>query len=338
MYKKSQAKTPSMRFPSSIQHLYSNVLFLWAFREQSCHYVTLPEESLLGRSKSSNDRVQSSTVVEQDEIAFLPIMRVDILWRDGRPLNVVHNLANPLKIVDDGSICQVQFPDGRRVDLDREFASDRVPPAHGQDLNLLHLNWREIGHWDLKAVRNHAQPVGAGLGAAHPDVGVRCVLDLCAADKCLVLFAEAIVHRVSRDESRGAQWDVKFIASTVIISACLPSPGRDFDSQQRFDNRRRKSVQRRVDVPAIKTREIEIISLGDTGLVEGLVVRVLQRDVFESFIALDESISNHLNLRLVWDRLKIRVQDGAFGVDGFAVPVGLGGRVEAVCEIELGPW
>ena len=44
------------------------------------------------------------------------------------------------------------------------------------------------------------------------------------------------------------------------------------------------------------------------------MMRVTQGKVLEPFVLIDEPISNDLNLRLVRDRLKVRMQDGALGI------------------------
>ena len=69
-----------------------------------------------------------------------------------------------------------------------------------------------------------------------------------------------------------------------------------------------------------------------------LVMRIFQRDVLQPFIFLDESISDNLHFRLMWDGLQIRIQDGWFGIGGFPVPVGLGVRVEAAGQFGLEFW
>jgi hypothetical protein len=47
---------------------------------------------------------------------------------------------------------------------------------------------------------------------------------------------------------------------------------------------------------------------------EGSMMRVTQGKVLESFVLIDEPVSDDLNLRLVRDRLKVRMQDGALGI------------------------
>ena len=67
-------------------------------------------------------------------------------------------------------------------------------------------------------------------------------------------------------------------------------------------------------MPAVETREIEIVFCWDRMLVEGFVVRMLEGDVGETFVRWDEAVAYDLHLRLVRDGFQVWVQDGALGV------------------------
>ena len=60
---------------------------------RSCN-IALTEESHFVLCKSTDNAVQNSAVVEKDEIAFLPVVCIDVLWCNGWSLNIMYNLAN----------------------------------------------------------------------------------------------------------------------------------------------------------------------------------------------------------------------------------------------------
>lgn len=90
-------------------------------------------------------------------------------------------------------------------------------------------------------------------------------------------------------------------------------------------------------MPSVETGEEGVFVLRDGGGVEGPVVRVAKLDVGQAFVGRDEAVADDLDLRLVGDGLEVRVEDGAFGVEGLAVAVGGGGGwVEALGDGVLG--
>jgi hypothetical protein len=89
-------------------------------------------------------------------------------------------------------------------------------------------------------------------------------------------------------------------------------------------------------VPAVEAREGEVVLGRDARRVEGRVVRVAQRDVGQALVRGDEAVADDLDLGLVWDGLEVGVQDRALRVEGLAVAIAGGGRVEEVREAELG--
>lgn len=92
--------------------------------------IALPEQSDFILSKSANNRVKNTTVVEKDKVTLLPVLGVDILGRDARSLNLVNHLSDSLEIIDDGAISEVQLANSRRVNLNGELASEWVLPCH----------------------------------------------------------------------------------------------------------------------------------------------------------------------------------------------------------------
>jgi hypothetical protein len=91
-------------------------------------------------------------VVEQHQIALLPVVRVHELRADGWPLQVVHDPSDLGEIVDDRAIFEVDLPNGRWVHLERELAGHGVAPQHGQDLDLGGVDWGEGGLGQFCAV------------------------------------------------------------------------------------------------------------------------------------------------------------------------------------------
>ena len=130
--------------------------------------------------------MQHPLIIKQHHIPFLPIVRIHEPRRDRRPLQPVHNLPDSLEIVNDVAVSEVDFADGAGVHLQRQLARDGVLPRHGEDLDLLVVNGREVGGREFAVVGVEAQTVGAGLGVAHPDVRMGRVLDPTRSDEFLV--------------------------------------------------------------------------------------------------------------------------------------------------------
>lgn len=118
--------------------------------------IALPEEPNLILSKGANNRVENSTVMEKHEISFLPVVGVDEMRRDTRPLEVVDDISDLGEIIDDRPVPEVESPHGRRMDLEGELCRDGIPPAHGQDLDIVVLDgWQLVGR-QLSALRDQA--------------------------------------------------------------------------------------------------------------------------------------------------------------------------------------
>ena len=65
---------------------------------------------------------------------------------------------------------------------------------------------------------------------------------------------------------------------------------------------------------------------------------VFEGEVGETFILGNVTVADDLDFGLVRDRFQVWVEDGAFGIEGLAVAVAFGGRVEALGELTLGFW
>lgn len=63
--------------------------------------VTLVEHPQLIRLKSAHNRVKQPPIMENDQITFFPILGVDQPGGDARSLDLVEDLTDSLKIVND---------------------------------------------------------------------------------------------------------------------------------------------------------------------------------------------------------------------------------------------
>ena len=299
-----------------------------------CNVALAEETDLLGGKRTDN-RVDDTAVVEEDKVTLLPVVGVHKLGGNAGALQAVNGLAHLGQIVDDSAVSQMQATDSAGVHLQGQLASHRVAPAHGQDLDLLLLNGRQLVGSQLAALGDHAQAIRARLGTAHPDVGVGSVLDTGSARKLLVSGAQNLKHGLARGESSGAQGNIEHIASAVVVAARLAATAGNLDSQQRRGNRGGQAVQGCVNVPAVEAGVVKILLVGDDRGVESTVVGVAKLDVLEALILGDEAVANDLDLRLVRDGLQVGVQNGLLGIECLAVAVRVAGRIKALGELEL---
>jgi len=91
-------------------------------------------------------------------------------------------------------------------------------------------------------------------------------------------------------------------------------------------------------VPPIETCVIPIILLADNIFVEGLVMRVLQRDIRQPFKLANVTVADDLNFRLVRDSLEVRVEDRPFCVERFSVAIAGCKRIEETRYFILRFW
>ena len=134
---------------------------------------------------------------------------------------------------------------------------------------------------EFEVIGVEAQPVRLGFSRAHPDVWVRRVLDAAGAGELLVLGGEEVVHFVTADERRGAEWDVEFIARAVVVAEGLTASLWDRDGEEggHLGRVEEGAVKRGVNVPAVEARVGEVILFGDGVLVEFPMVRVYEGEV-----------------------------------------------------------
>ena len=116
----------------------------------------------------------------------------------------------------------------------------------------------------------------------------------------------------------------------------MPAAGGDGDGEEGGYAGWVQGVEGGVDVPTVIARVGEVVLWGNGVFVEGLVVGVDEGDVLETFVQGDEAVADDLHLGLVRDGLQVGVEDAAFGIQGFAVAVAVGGGVEALRELVLG--
>lgn len=206
-------------------------------------------------------------------------MRIDQLGRNARSLQPMHNLSHLLQILNHRPILAMDLAYSRRVHLQSQLARNGVLPDHGQDLDFRWVGWRELGSRELEVFREEAEAVGAGLGGAHPDVGVRSVFDAAGAHEVFVGFGEDVVHSVSAHERRGTEGHLELFAGTVVVAEGLRTTFRDRDCEERGDFWGIQVIECGIDMPAVETSMGEIVGFGDGVLVELSVVGMHELEV-----------------------------------------------------------
>jgi len=279
--------------------------------------------------------MKNTLVVEQNTVTLDPVMGVDVLSRDSRSLQAVNQISDLLQVSHHFSIWQMNSLDSAGMNLKRKVPSDGILPAHGKDLDVCFVDRRQLRKWELKTIRDHAEAVGAGLGGRHPDVWVRSVFHLCATDKLLVLFAQHVIHSLSRDESGGSERNVHLLTSPIVESKSLASASWNLDSKQRCDLWRVEGIKCSINVPSVESSRCQILHIRNSFLVKLLVVWVDKCDVLQSLVLLVKPIPNDLNLWLMRNRLEVGMEDGSLSIESLAVAVAVGGGVESLGEFVL---
>lgn len=280
--------------------------------------------------------MQHPPVIKQHHIALLPIMRIHQLGTNTGPLQPMHNLPHSHQLINHFATLKMDPPYRRRMDLQRQPTRDVVLPNQRQDLHFRRIDRREKLVGEFKGVGDEAEAVGAGFGAAHPDVRVRGVFDAAGAGELLVRGGEEVEHFVSACKGRGAERDVQLVARAVVVAQRLAAALWDRDREEGCHFRGVEIVEGGVDVPAVEARVGEVVVGGNGVFVEVPVVRVRELDVGEAFVFGHEAVAEDLDFGLVRDGFQVGVQDAAFGVEGLAVAVAGGGGVEAVGQFVLG--
>lgn len=202
-------------------------------------------------------------------------------------------------------------------------------------MNLFLLDWWQLFERNFETVRHDTQAIRARLGTAHPNIWVRRIFDLSGADEFLVLRAKDIIHRVSRHKCGSSEGYIKLLAGSIVVTADLAATSWNLDGKESGDDWWCETVQGSIDVPSVEACEVEILRLWDDGLVEGLVMWVLELDVLQAFVGRYQAVADNLDLRLMWDSLQIWMQDGALCVESLAVSVASGLRIEALGQLKL---
>lgn len=277
-------------------------------------------------------------IVKQGQIASLPIHSIDQLGSNTRSLETMNSLPHLLEIIHDGAIFQMQFLYSRRMDLQRQFARHWVSPTHGKNLNLGLIDFGELRGGKFEPLGDETETITFALGRGHPDVGMRGILDFGRAHKLFVFFGKEIVHGVRACEYGASTGHAQLVAGAIVIAKRLLLGLGDADGHQARDTRSVQVVEGCIDVPAVEAGVVSVILGRDDILVEGLVMRMFESDVFEALEFGDRPVTDHLNLGLMGDRLQVWMKDRAFGVDRFAVAIGLCFGIEELGELILRPW
>lgn len=164
---------------------------------------------------------------------------------------------------------------------------------------------------------------------------MRCVSDLAPDSQALKLWRQDIEHSDTRDEGGGTQGNLEFIRGAVVISDDLRFASRDFHRVESCDLGRGEAVQSCVDVPSVEAGvTFGSVLWGDFGLVKTGVLRVLQLCFSKTFVVVDGTIPDELNLRDSRDRLEVGVEDRFAVFLGFVVSVAVGItiRIESLVE------
>ena len=164
---------------------------------------------------------------------------------------------------------------------------------------------------------------------------MRCVSDLTPDSQALKVWRQDIEHSDTRDEGGGTQGNLEFIRRAVIISDDLLFASRDLHRVEGCDLGRREAVQSSVDVPSVEAGvTFGSVFWGDFGLVKTGVLRVLQLCFSKTFVVVNGTVSDELDLRDSRDRLKVGVEDRFAVFLGFvvSVAVGIAIRIESLVE------
>lgn len=113
--------------------------------------VALPEKPDLAVAERADNGMDESLVVEEDEVAFFPVVGVHVLRRDGRPLELVDNVADAGQVVDHRSILEVDFAHHGRMDLQCVLVREGILPDHRENLDVLGIALREVRVRDFLA-------------------------------------------------------------------------------------------------------------------------------------------------------------------------------------------
>lgn len=162
---------------------------------------------------------------------------------------------------------------------------------------------------------------------------MRRISDPATDGQALKLRRQDIEHGNTRDEGGGTQGNFELIRRAIVIPNGLVVPSRYFHRIKGSDLGRRESVQSGVNVPSIEAGvAFGGVLWGNLGLVETGVLRVFQLGFTETFVVVNGTVSDELNLRNSRDSLEVRVENRFAVLLGFviAVAVGITLRIESL--------
>lgn len=119
----------------SLGAIRSKVFFSDRDRILSTCHVALVEDTNIIITKTTNNRMQKTTVMEKDHITILPLVSKDILRVDTRSLHLVKELTDLFQITH-GLAINDQILDSGRMYLEMDFTSDRVLPELFIDVSI----------------------------------------------------------------------------------------------------------------------------------------------------------------------------------------------------------
>lgn len=154
---------------------------------------------------------------------------------------------------------------------------------------------------------------------------MRRISDLAADGQALKLRWQDIEHSDSRDEGGGTQGNFELIRRAIVIPNGLMVASRYLHRVKGSDLGRRESVQSGVDMPSIQAGvTFGGVLWGNLGLVETRVLRVFQLGFTKTFVIVNGTISDELNLRNSRDCLEVRVKNRLAVLLGLVITVAVG--------------
>jgi hypothetical protein len=91
-------------------------------------------------------------------------------------------------------------------------------------------------------------------------------------------------------------------------------------------------------MPSEETGDVTIFLRADGILVKFVVVRVLESNILQSFKGSHRAVANNLYLRLMRDRLQVRVEHGALRIECFTMTIAISGGVKESSDFILSVW
>lgn len=122
---------------------------------------------------------------------------------------------------------------------------------------------------------------------------VRGVPDFAPDSYALQIFWQYLEHGTSRNESSSSQRYLQLISSPVVVPADLPRTSRYVHCIQSSDFRRRKIVERSINVPPIETSDtLILVFLRYRVFVEAGVGWVFQFGFSQTFVVVNRPVSD----------------------------------------------